>query len=142
MADRDESGSKSKGETRLTITGVREFESDMGKLTAELEDADIRALREYATSLVPKVRSLMPKVSGALAQSVHVDQTQRQMFVDIIAQKPYAAWIEFGGTRGRARIAEGRFLFPTVRGSSGQMKSKLDASTRKTIGGFKWTKTA
>jgi len=129
-------------ETTVEYEGGPQFASDMERLQNELHDALGQALVEVAGGLVPHVQSVMPKVSGTLAGSVTVDPRQKKnLIVAVMARTPYAGWIEFGGTRGRPMMREGRYLFPVVMGSEPVVDTRLSEEVSKVIGGFPWSHT-
>ncbi len=81
----------------------------------------VRALRRYsgdvdcaatdagystAQTVAARTRGNVPHVSGRLAASVEAVRESKGARVSM--STPYAAWIEYGGSRGRPYDAEGR----------------------------------
>jgi hypothetical protein len=128
-------------EAHVDFDGAPQFASDLRRLTDRLIVDDTDALLAVGRMLVPRVQSLMPKVSGALAGSVDANQVSPTE-VEVSADTPYAAWVEFGGSRGRPLVSSGRFLFPTVERSGTTVKSRLEAQSQTTIGRFPWSRTS
>lgn len=123
----------------VEFIGAAELQSDLRLLTERLHQDDIDALLVVARMLVPHVRSIMPKVSGALAGSVAAEKAPDDpKAVDVIANTAYAGWIEFGGTRDRPYLSDGRFLFPTVNQGDAAVRNALETQTQRTIGRFPW----
>lgn len=126
-------------DAKVEFEGGPQFASDMQRLTHELEIRLDDTLVQVARGLVPRVVSVMPKVSGTLAGSVDVEQISLNE-VDVIASTPYAPWIEFGG-KNRPYIADGRYLLPTVGRAGNQVQQKLMQTAKNTIGGWPWSHT-
>ncbi len=120
--------------------GAPEFARDMLRLNPIARARALKAMEQTAQSLVPVVRSRMPKVSGALAASVMASSDNRGVSVD--ADTPYAGWIEFGGTRGRPYVDSGRYLTPVVTRAASRFGRAINTSLTKTTKGFPWTHTS
>jgi hypothetical protein len=129
-------------DVQVTVEGAKEFGDDLVRLGRKIDDDGTRALEAAARSLVPIVRSRMPVVSGALSASVAVSIDTGAHAADVTASTPYAGWIEFGGTRGRPYVADGRYLTPVVRDAGARYGQAVSDSMRKTIGGYSWTHTS
>jgi hypothetical protein len=129
-------------DVRFLLDGATQFAADMRRLTGRIEDADVRELAAVGRGLIPRVQSVMPKVTGRLAASVAVNPQTQFEAADVTASTVYAGWIEFGGTRGRPYVAQGRFLMPVVRASGSTVGIELQNTTNRTIGGFSWSHTS
>jgi hypothetical protein len=120
--------------------GAPQFAADMRRLSSRIETDNVAALEQVARQLVPRVRSLMPKLTGRLAGSVAVETDAES--ASVTASTDYAGWIEYGGTRGRPYLAGGRYLEPTVAQSGPTVQERLGRATQNTIGGFPWSHTS
>ena len=59
-------------------------------------------------------RRPVPHLSGQLAGSVEASSDDEGAGVGYGGGVAYAGWIEFGGSRGRPYVPEGRYLYPTA----------------------------
>lgn len=99
---------------QVTIIGADQAMADMRRWADELAPAVDKAAEPFARDVASRVRGEVPHVTGALAASVEVSAEEEGIAVQIGDGVPYAGWIEFGGTRGRPYVSEGRYLFPTA----------------------------
>ena len=51
---------------------------------------------------------------------------------------PYAGWIEFGGSRGRPFVQEGRYLYPTADDNAGLAQRASEKAARDKIRMQRW----
>ena len=51
---------------------------------------------------------------------------------------PYGGWIEYGGTRGRPYVAEGRYLNPSAQDVDGVLLDAAAAQAQHEIERFPW----
>ena len=52
----------------------------------------------------------------------------------------YAGWIEFGGSRGRPHVPEGRYLYPTLQDHQAAFITATEQAITASIETFPWTK--
>ena len=78
-------------------------------------------------------------LTGTLAASVDVHEDKDAMGVSIGAGVPYAGWIEFGGSRGRPHIPEGRYLYPTALDSEAEFAEMAADAASDSVGRFSWS---
>jgi hypothetical protein len=101
--------------TRIEYRGVTEAARDLHNWTGQVGPDVAVAARDIAQSVASQVQGKVPVVSGALAASVQViDSAGAETSVGIGGGLAYAGWIEFGGSRGRPLVPEGRYLYPTA----------------------------
>ncbi len=107
-------------ETKLTITGLREFNSALKQINSDLPKMVRLALNEAADAVIGEARPLVPTRSGRAARSMRAQSTRTD--VKVIAggaKAPYYAWLDFGGRVGRRKRTkrefspDGRYLYPT-----------------------------
>ena len=124
----------------VRVVGFEQLVEGSTRLVGKIEDAAGRALeRETAAQAASNVRARVPHLTGALAGSVVTGSDQRgSAWVGIGAGVPYAGWIEFGGTRGRPYIGEGRYLFPTALAAEPQAVVVASTAAEREIGAFAW----
>ena len=123
----------------VTIVGADELRRGMVLLAGQLDKGADDQLDEIARRRADAVVLIVPRVTGRLAGSVTVDRTSSGANVSIGNEgTPYAGWIEFGGTRGRPYISEGRYLYPVALADQGQVDRDLTTTTSQEIKGFRW----
>ena len=123
----------------VTIVGADELRRGMVLLAGQLDKGADDQLDEIARRRADAVVLIVPRVTGRLAGSVTVDRTSSGANVSIGNEgTPYAGWIEFGGTRGRPYISEGRYLYPVALDDQGQVDRDLTNTTSQEIKGFRW----
>ena len=94
--------------------------SDLDRLVRNLNDrapaVGADAARDAAEWVAGRARANFPRLSGRLAGSVGVE-ADRENEARVYVGAPYAGFVEYGGTRGRAYVPDGRYLGPAVDGS-------------------------
>ena len=87
---------------------------DIRRWADELGPAVVNKANSLADTVRSQVQAEVPVVTGTLAASVTVIEDTQGIGVSIGDGVPYAGWIEFGGSRGRDLVPEGRYLYPTA----------------------------
>src|SRR4051812_44839640 len=72
----------------------------------------------FGARVADLVAARVPVLSGQLAQSVTSAPTPDGVGVGYDSSTEYAGWIDFGGSRGRAYISTGRYLYPTAQAAA------------------------
>jgi hypothetical protein len=101
----------------VEFKGWPEASADLHRWAAELGTAFAHGIVPFADTVADRAAAKMPVLTGTLASAVEVVDAggaQHGAGVGIADDIPYAGWIEFGGSRGRALIPEGRYLYPTA----------------------------
>jgi hypothetical protein len=91
-----------------------------------------------ADILVQRARQVVPVVSGDLRASLAPQHTEGGL--NVVADVDYAGWVEFGGTRGRPYVAEGRYVYPAVVARQDELGTWLDQTVQQSIDRYPWTK--
>lgn len=95
------------------MVGLAEAMVDLARWGDQLGPAVAAVAQPFAQTIVGRVRSEVPVLTGVLAGSVQlVDEPMGAAVGYGEASDEYAGWIEFGGTRGRPAVPEGRYLYP------------------------------
>jgi len=97
------------------------------------------AARTQGQTLLDTVEVRVPKVSGAMAGSLALFTVDDGVEVGYDGSVPYAAWIEFGGSRGRPRIAMGRYLYPTAQGAEQPFVAAMERAAEQEIAHYPWS---
>ena len=119
------------GQPGVYVTGLKELRRDLRKVAPELLPLLRDELKKAVdTSVVPRARAKMPRVTGAAQDSVRAVSGGNTVYVRAGGAKvPYFGWLDFGGqllNRGRNRsqtiarpvIKGGRYLYPAIGESS------------------------
>ena len=102
---------------RVEVVGIDDLARGNTELAANIAKRAETEMEKVAEGVASKVAGMVPRVSGALAGSITSGTEDGAAVVGIGAGIAYAGWIEFGGTRGRPYISEGRYLYPTALGA-------------------------
>ena len=123
----------------VTVVGADELRRGMVLLAGDLSKNTRDYLDEVARRRADATVLIVPRVTGRLAGSVTVTRTSSGANVSIGNEgTPYAGWVEFGGTRGRPYISEGRYLYPVALADQAQVDRDVTTTTEREIRGFRW----
>lgn len=109
-------------ESRITITGIKEFQASLRAMDADLPKQLRIALNGASELVIKKARPEIPTRSGAARASLKVRSSQREARIAAGGRKaPYYPWLDFGGKVGRNKsvdrkfYTEGRYIYPALR---------------------------
>lgn len=107
-----------------------ELEAGVRQLAAGLERSSAATTLAAATDAADRIRAAMPKITGAAASSVTVERGRPGPVTDaaVSASSVYFGWLNWGGTRGRAYVAEGRYTGPAVAGAAKRFQAACMAA--------------
>ena len=95
--------------------------------------------RGLASSIRNQVRGAVPVLTGTLASSVTDSAGEDGGFdIEMGAGVIYAGWIEFGGSRGRSLVPEGRYVYPTAKSSEGEFHDACVQGAELSITKYPW----
>jgi phage gpG-like protein len=94
--------------------------------------------RSTADQVLSTVAGSVPVQSGNLRGSLTTLVVEGGSSVAYDGSARYAGWIEFGGTRGRAYVTGGRWLFPIGQRSERAFVAALEQDASRQIGNFPW----
>lgn len=135
----------------LKVTGLRDFQAALRAMDGESQKMIRQALNESADLVVEAAQRRAPVRTGRLRNSIRAASTQRLAQVkEGGAFVPYAGFIDYGGTVGRARntrerrrarregrasvgavrkfIPTGRILYPAFLSQEKQINAQMQAS--------------
>jgi hypothetical protein len=92
----------------------------------------------FAGTVIDKAATIVPVVSGTLVGSLAVVEVDDGVGVSIGEGVPYAGWIEFGGSRGRDAVPEGRYLYPTALDAETEFGNRLRTDSQATVRSHPW----
>ena len=124
----------------VKVLGLPELALGMDELAGRVDDTAPERLERVASIAAGGVRTIVPYRTGRLASTVKsaLAKSQKKATVRIGARVPYAGWIEFGGTRGRPYVPEGRYLYPTALKASPLAVAAVKSATNDEIKGMRW----
>jgi hypothetical protein len=114
--------------------------TDLSTWIARLPDSITKELRPYAAQLQAILYSKQPFLTGRLAGSAEILPPTVDTFFSLSLGREvvYAGWIEFGGTRGREYVPDGRTLWPTIVETESQFEHYVERATNDSIVNFHW----
>lgn len=127
-------------DTSIELVGEEAAARDMARWAKELAPALKDKAGPFAESVRGRVQGKVPVLTGTLAASVTVVEDETGVGVAIGGDDaPYAGWIEFGGSRGRALIPEGRYLYPTAADADAEYMQLAENVAEDTARRFPWS---
>jgi hypothetical protein len=119
----------------VTLHGIPELFRGSRDLFDKIEAAAPKSFGDVAERRARLARAAVPRASGALAGSVGTEGPE-VLYGDGL---PYAGWVEFGGTRGRPYMPEGRYFYPvTAIGIDAELESEATKTTVREVSKFAW----
>lgn len=112
---------------------------DLRDWADQLAPAVAAAAEPFAQRVADAVSARVPHLSGQLAGSVTSSTDDEGASVGYDGTVPYDGWIEFGGTRGRPLVPEGRYVYPTALDAQDEFATLAADAASDTIGRFPWT---
>jgi hypothetical protein len=122
------------------VRGVPELKRGTRTLFAHIDDGAQHAFLSTAAQVAALIRARQPVLTGELAASAGTEPTAHGASVTLGDGIPYAGWIEFGGTRGRPYVPEGRTVYPTAEAAKPMFERAGDKVARAQIGAMLWPK--
>ena len=122
------------------VHGIPELKRGSKRLFAHIDDGAGKAFVSTADQVATLIRARQPVDTGKLAASAGAEPADHGASVTLGDGVPYAGWIEFGGTRGRAYVPEGRTVYPTAEESKSMFERTGDKVARAQIGTMLWPK--
>jgi Bacteriophage HK97-gp10, putative tail-component len=127
-------------DVRVEVKGTDELARGARDLAGKVADAAGDVGRIVADQVAASARSSAPRLTGRLAASIAGRAEAETVSMSMGDGVPYAGWIEFGGTRGRPYVAEGRYLYGPAQARFDDYVRRLDAATQSEVRGYSWPK--
>jgi len=119
----------------VTVHGLPELFRGSRSLFGKIEKASDKTFADVADKRARIARGSVPRLTGALAGTVTAEGSEALFGGDL----PYAGWVEFGGTRGRPYLPEGRSFFPaTTFHVEDELEREATKTTQREVGKFSW----
>lgn len=125
--------------TSVEFHGGDAAAADLRRWADQLAAEVNKASAPLAARVAGIVSGRVPHLSGQLAGSVEsrlVDDGVELSMGDGLA---YAGWIEFGGSRGRDYIAQGRYLYPSMLDAEDEYQQTAETTSADTVSRFAWS---
>lgn len=123
----------SSGGSRITISGLKEFQKSLRKMDADLPKSLRLALNQASELVIDKARPEIPTRSGAARASLKVRSSQKEARIAAGGRRaPYYPWLDFGGKVGRNNSVhrpfykEGRYIYPALRKNREEIQGVLE----------------
>jgi phage gpG-like protein len=113
--------------------------ADMRKWADQLGAAVAKATEPFAQRVADQVSNRVPVLTGQLASSVEATSDDDGASVEMGGGLDYAAWIEFGGSRGRPHVSEGRYLYPTALEMQDEYGEAASEAAEQSAERFSWS---
>lgn len=118
----------------VNVKGVHELAAGSRRLAGVIDDKAKQRLNTVASREAGVVSGKVPRRSGRLASSVTAEDNLLVMGAGV----PYAGWIEYGGSRGRPYVAQGRYVYPSALADAHLAVLAGEQAASDAIGGFSW----
>ena len=125
---------------RVEFVGEEAAMADLRDWADQVAAAVAKAAEPFARRVADIVAGKVPHLSGQLAGSVTSFTDDEGASVGYDGTVPYAGWIEFGGTRGRPYVSEGRYIYPTALDAQDEFAEVAAQAADDSVEGFSWSK--
>jgi phage gpG-like protein len=125
--------------SEIVLVGVDDAMADLRRWADEVAPAVAKAAEPFAARVAEQAAGAVPVVSGQLAGSIESSSDVDGVAVGYDGSVPYDGWIEFGGTRGRPYVSEGRYLYPTALAAADEFAQVASDAADDLAGRFSWS---
>jgi hypothetical protein len=125
--------------SHVEFDGLTEAFRDMDRWADHLDEEVAKQAGPFGENIAGKVRSAVPVLTGTLAGSVESMEANDGLEIGYDGTAPYDAWIEFGGSRGRPAVPEGRYLYPIALDAEQDYYTMAEDAAEQSIERFSWT---
>jgi phage gpG-like protein len=113
--------------------------ADIRRWADQVAPAVNKAAEPFAHRVADVVRGRVPHLTGQLAGSVESSEADDGVEVSMGAGVVYAGWIEFGGSRGRPYVPDGRYVYPSALEAQDEYVEMASHTAADTVGRFSWS---
>lgn len=124
---------------KVEVIGGPQAAADIRRWADQLGPAVAKGAEPFVQKVADLVRARVPVLTGLLASSVDTDIDDEGAGVTLGDGVDYAGWIEFGGSRGRPYIPDGRYLYPTALAAQDEFAQAAADVASDTVGRFSWS---
>lgn len=126
-------------DSRVEFVGTAEAMADLRRWAGDLAPEVDKATLPLGERVAGIVSDRVPYLTGQFAGSVEAHATDEGVEISMGDDVIYAGWIEFGGSRGRPYIPEGRYLFPTLQDNEDEFQDLAANTAEESVGRFAWS---
>ena len=126
------------GQVQVEVLGLAELAEGSADLAKRIGENAGPGMQSAADRAAERVRGSVPVDSGALMGSVTTGTDGDTSYLGMGEGLEYAGWIEFGGTRGRPYVDQGRYVYPAAQAVTPQAVDAASKTASKEIGGYPW----
>lgn len=119
------------------IRGLPQLAAGTKDLVEGIEKEAPKALLTAAGTAAGMAKGRVPRLTGRLAGSISAKLVNDRAHLQY-GNVPYAGWIEFGGTRGRAYVPTGRYLYPAAKAVEELAQRAAEQAADREIGAMHW----
>lgn len=125
----------------VKLYGVEAAQADIAKWSDQLQGVLVQQLQPFGHQMADILHGTEPVLTGRLAGSAELMPGNVDTFFGLALgrQVIYAGWVEFGGTRGRPYVPEGRTVWPVARANQPQFLRLVEEFTKQSIEHYSWT---
>ena len=129
---------------QVQVIGAEQVAADTVAWQATVLPTVERASESLQASLQAQLAGAVPYLTGTLSSSASISHVSEGdpnfVFALQLGQDvPYARWIEFGGSRGRELVPEGRYVYPTAMSGEGRFDAIAEQATQQSIDQYHWS---
>lgn len=126
--------------TSVEIIGEEAAAADLKRWADQLAGEVVKnAAVPTSERVADVVRGRVPHLSGQLAGSVATEIDDDGAGIGYDGSVPYDGWIEFGGTRGRDYISQGRYVYPSMLDAQDEYLQAAASASVDTAERFPWS---
>lgn len=126
--------------SEVVFVGVDDAMADLRRWADQVSPAVAKAAADpFAQRVADSVSARVPHLSGQLAGSIEATSDDESVAVGYDGSVAYDGWIEFGGTRGRPYVPDGRYLYPTALAAQDEFAQVAADAATETVGRFSWS---
>lgn len=124
------------------VIGADEAERDLNKWLAGLPKSVEKGLESFQQQLRGDLAGRVPFLTGTLSSSAAIKEggeAPDTVFSLVLGEDViYAGWIEFGGSRGRELVPQGRYVYPLALESEPHYQALAEKATTDAIETYPW----
>jgi len=126
----------------VQVIGADEALAQVEKFMRDLPDALQSHMSGISATQVEQLAGVVPYLTGALSESARAERPDQsgELYALMLGGEdvPYAGWIEFGGSRGREFVPEGRYMEPTAVATQSATADAISRASQDIVNGYPW----
>jgi hypothetical protein len=121
-------------------SNLPQVQRELANWTAQVGPVIEDHAHAFGEALRAQIAGRVPYLTGTLSRSVVEQPAPVGVAVGMGEGVPYAQWIEFGGTRGRPYVSEGRYVYPTALDAVDEFAKMAEDAITASINAYPWSK--